>query len=223
MPEGAHRAPYPVLYLLHGLSDDSTVWLQRTNIVRYVADLPLMVVMPDGGRGFYCDALEGFAYETAVVRDLVGFIDRTFQTRAERSGRCLCGNSMGGYGAARLAIRHPDLFCAAVSHCGAMEFGRYPHQDSANERARITGPEPTDSEYDLFALVGQADRTTFPALRLDCGVDDFLLEPNRAFHAHLTKLAISHEYEEFPGAHTWDYWDLRIREALAFFKKQLAI
>ena len=223
VPEGAHRAPYPVLYLLHGLSDDSTIWLRRTNIERYVAELPLMVVMPDGGRGFYCDAVEGFAYETALVRDLVGYIDRTFQTRADRSGRCLCGNSMGGYGAARLAVRHPDMFCAAVSHSGAMEFGRKTRPESPAEFARILGANPSGSGFDLFSEVEKADKGTFPALRFDCGVDDFLLEENRVFRAHLEKLGLPFEYEEFPGNHNGDYWDLHVREAIAFFRKHLGI
>lgn len=223
LPEGTHRPPYSVIYLLHGLSDDSSIWLRRTNIERYIANLPIMVVMPDGGRGFYCDAIEGFAHESAITKDLVGFIDRTFQTRADRTGRALCGNSMGGYGAARLAIKNPDIFCTAVSHCGALELGRKTLLDLDVEIARIIGPNPIGTDYDLFALAKKADRTTFPALRLDCGVDDFLLENSRAFHAYLEQLGIPHEYEELPGAHNWDYWDLRVQDAITFFKKHLAI
>ena len=223
IPEGAHRPPYPVLYLLHGLSDDSTAWMRWTNIERYVADLPLMVVMPEGGRGFYSDAVAGFACETALVRDLIGMVDRTFQTRAERSGRCLCGNSMGGYGAFRLALRHPDKFCAAVSLSGAMGFAQRPAGEITEEIARILGPNPIGSEYDLFALAEKACRETLPALRFDCGVGDFLLEENRAFREHLEKLGLPHEYEESPGLHNWDYWDLHVRSAIAFFRKHLAL
>ena len=60
VPEsGVGEPPFPVCYLLHGLSDDHTSWARRTSIERYVANLPLIVVMPDGGRGFYTDAVEG--------------------------------------------------------------------------------------------------------------------------------------------------------------------
>jgi len=83
LPEGDHRPPYAVLYLLHGLSDDYTIWHRRTSIERYVAEYPLMVVMPDGGRGFYCDAKVGDAWETAILTDLIGFVDRTFPTRSD--------------------------------------------------------------------------------------------------------------------------------------------
>src|SRR5205085_4994981 len=95
LPESRLDGPFPVLYLLHGLSDDHTIWQRRTSIERYVADLPLIVVMPDGGRGFYCDAVAGMAWETALVRDLVSLVDKMFPTIAERAGRCIGGLSMG--------------------------------------------------------------------------------------------------------------------------------
>ncbi|MDX1932143.1 MAG: alpha/beta hydrolase family protein [Capsulimonadales bacterium] len=217
--------PYPVLYLLHGLSDDYTIWLRQTSVERYVADLPLMVVLADGGRGFYCDAEEGFAYGTAIGVELPERIERTFPAMRTREGRCLAGLSMGGYGATRLALTYPDRFAAAVSHSGAMGFGHFPVGHDARpypaEFRRILGPTPTGGPNDLFALaenVAPADR---PALRIDCGVDDFLIEPNRQFHAHLESIGYPHEYEEFPGAHTWDYWDVHIREAIAFLRGQL--
>src|SRR5688572_4392093 len=74
------QGPFPVWYLLHGLSDDHTGWMRRTSIERYVAHLPLIVVMSDGGRSFYCDAMQGYAYETAIVEDLIGYIDSMFHT-----------------------------------------------------------------------------------------------------------------------------------------------
>src|SRR5205823_3171080 len=125
LPE-KHTGPFAVFYLLHGLSDDHTTWVRRTSIERYVENLPLLVVMPDGGRGFYCDAVDGFAYETALVRDLVTFIDQTFPTRANRGGRCIGGLSMGGYGAIKIALRFPELFCSATSHSGAFGFAHGP-------------------------------------------------------------------------------------------------
>ena len=217
--------PFPVMYLLHGLSDDHTIWLRRTCIEEYVANLPLIVVMPDGGRGFYCDAEQGYAYDTALAIELVDKIDRTFPTQATREGRCVAGLSMGGYGAAKFALAHPDRFCAAVSHSGAVAFAHktetYAHAERrAQEWSRIVGAE-SNGPNDLFALTEKADKATLPALRIDCGVDDFLIDNNRAFHAHLNDLGIAHEYAEHPGAHNWAYWNEHIQDTLAFFQKTM--
>jgi S-formylglutathione hydrolase FrmB len=220
------RGPFPVLYLLHGLSDDHTIWARRTNIDRYVENLPLIVVMPDGGRSFYCDAREGAAYETAIARDLVAFIDQSFPTVRSREGRGLNGNSMGGYGAVRLAVRNPDLFGSAHAHSAAFDFGRGDfsrHGEIEPEMKRVTGDKPRGTEFDLQHLIETADRATLPALRFDCGVDDFLIEPNREFRRFLASAGVEHEYVEHPGAHDWEYWDKHIQAALAWQCKHLGI
>ncbi len=231
LPEGADgpraKPPFPVFYLLHGLSDDHTMWMRRSSIERYVENLPLIVVMPDGGRGFYVDAEQGFAYEKAIAGDLVSYVDRVFPTKAERGGRAIGGLSMGGYGALRLALGRPDLFCSANSHSGAVAFGHKPQSGTdafSTEFRRVLGETPVGGKNDLFAITQKAtDKSKLPAFRIDCGMDDFLIEDNRNFHSHLVNLNLKHEYEEFPGAHTWAYWDQHIQEALAFHRRQLGI
>ncbi|MBM3492791.1 MAG: esterase family protein [Armatimonadetes bacterium] len=221
----ALAAPYPVMYLLHGLSDDHTIWMRRTSVERYLDGLPLIVVMPDGGRGFYTDATEGFAYEAAMLDDLIPLVDRTFPTRAERSGRCVGGLSMGGYGALRLAMRRPDLFCSAVSHSGAVYFGHRrltPGDGRVHEFRRILGADPSGGPNDLHALASRLDKSVIPALRLDCGTEDPLLADNRSFHAALTRLGVPHEYEEFPGGHDWSYWDAHLPEAIGFHLRAIS-
>ncbi len=227
LPEGK-TGPFPVFYLLHGLSDDHSVWVRRTSIERYVEGLPLIVVMPDGGRSFYTDAKDRprFAYETHFIRDLMGFVDATFQTIPKREGRVIGGLSMGGYGAMKLALKHPDLFCAAVSHSGAVAFASkriLGETDWVREFVPIFGKDPTGGPEDVFALAERADRATLPALRLDCGANDFLIEDNRRFHRHLESLGIPHEYAEHPGEHNWAYWDLHVQESIAFFMNALGL
>ncbi len=214
--------PFPVLYLLHGLSDDHTAWTRRTSLERYVGGLPLIVVMPNGERSFYTDAVDRplAAYETHLTQDIVGFVDRTFRTIPTRAGRVTAGLSMGGYGALKLALKHPDLFCAAVSHSGAVDVGRrdFSGDDNwAREWRPIFGAKPEGGMDDLFALAPGLDLANIPALRIDCGVDDFLIESNRAFDAHLTKLGVAHEYAEHAGEHNWNYWNRHILDTLAFF------
>lgn len=202
--------PYPVYYLLHGLSDDYTAWLRWTSIERYVRDKPLIVVLVDGDRCWYSDISGGPQYEKALVADLVPYVDRIFPTIADRTGRVIGGLSMGGYGAMKLALKYPDLFCSVASHSGAY----------SSERMKDLNLPPIDNP---FLLAENIDRSIVPAIRFDCGVDDFLIEHNREFHAHLDKLGIAHEYEEFPGAHSWDYWDVHVQEAIAFHCKALGI
>lgn len=227
LPDPGAKGPFSVMYLLHGLSDDHSVWMRRSAIERHVGGLPLIVVMPDGGRGFYSDAGVGFAYETAIARDLINYIDEMFYTRAERAGRCIGGLSMGGYGALKFALRFPHMFCSAHSHSGAVDFGhndqRWADTDRAAEFARIIGPKPKGGHYDLYALAKKIDKKLLPALRIDCGVDDFLIEQNREFHQYLLNQKIDHEYEEFPGEHSWEYWDTHIQEAIAFHVRHLGL
>jgi putative tributyrin esterase len=106
LPEG--EGPFPVLYLLHGLSDDYSVWMRRTRIEVYAEKYPLIIVMPDGHRSWYVNdpRLGGLAYEDLIVKDVVGLVDRTFPTVRSREGRAVAGLSMGGYGAIMLGLRH---------------------------------------------------------------------------------------------------------------------
>ncbi len=223
LPESA-QGPYPVMYLLHGLSDDHTIWHRRTRIEWYVRELPMAVVMPDGGRGFYCDAVNGPAHESHIVRDVIGFVDTHFNTQSERSGRVIGGLSMGGYGALKLALKFPDMFCSVVSHSGGLGAGHKPlREELAPELRLIYGDDPVGGKDDLWAIAERVDRSNLPAIRIDCGLEDFLLDDNRAFHQHLVKLGIPHEYEEFPGEHNWDFWNTHIQEAIRFHIRALAI
>ncbi len=211
------EGPFPTLYLLHGLSDDASIWLRRSRVEWYARDWPLVVVMPDGGRGWYTNALQGDAYEDHILQDVMGQVERLFPVARERRRRAIAGLSMGGYGALRLALKHPSLFAAAASLSGAVGIGHGPITDEMPpDFRRIFGDNPQGSENDLFALAQRVELAQLPRLWLDCGVDDFLIEHNRAFHAHLQQLQVPHVYLEFPGGHTWDYWDEHIQQVLPF-------
>ncbi len=225
---------YRVMYLLHGLSDDYSIWARQTSIERYLADTPYVVVMPDGGRGFYCDAEQGPAYETALAVELRDHILRTFPVTD--NGWCVTGLSMGGYGAVRFALRYPKQFTSAVSHSGALHFGhqtQYRNAETAArmgmdieswarlhaELSRICGDSPTGSDYDLYHLASQINPAERPKLWLDCGVDDFLIEVNREYSRHLDAIGYNHTFREFAGEHNWSYWDAHVQQAIEFHRK----
>jgi putative tributyrin esterase len=236
----AGKPPFATLYLLHGLGDDSTIWLRRTRIEVHVRDLPLLVVMPDGYRGFYTNNEQGPAYARHFAEELPAFVERNFPARAARSARAVGGLSMGGYGALRLALGYPERYCSAHSHSGALlrlnlnltprqalrdpVFGKRPPGFLA-EMQRIFGRSLIGSEHDLVTLIQRARKRgrTLPRLLLDCGREDSLIEANRTFHQQLIELGVRHSYREFGGDHTWDYWDLHIQEALAFHARNLKL
>lgn len=216
------EGPFPVFYLLHGLSDDDSIWERRTRIEWFVRDLPLIVVMPNGNRGFYTDAVDGGpAHEKHIIQDVIGWVDKFLPTRRDRKDRFIGGLSMGGYGALKLALKYPCLFGAVDAHSSAIFPGHAaPPPDRPPETRtlflNIFGPEPSGGENDLYALAERIDRTMLPAIRMDCGTEDYLIDQNRAFHAHLQALGIPHEYAEFPGAHNWDFWNEHIQDGLRF-------
>ena len=153
--------------------------------------------------------------------DLMPQIDRTFQTRAVREARAIGGLSMGGYGAIKLALQHPDLFASAHSHSGALDFGHGWRSDFIDVTSVLGDDAGGGGPNDCYKLAAECRQP--PAVWIDCGTDDFLIDQNRSFHAHLDKLKFAHTYHEFPGSHNWGYWDLHIQEALAFHAQNLGL
>jgi len=220
--------PYATYYLLHGLSDDHTIWHRRTRIEHYVSKLPLAVVMPDGFRGAYTNNDNGPDYADYMIEDVIGSAEKHFNLKKSRSARCIGGLSMGGYGALRLGLGFPDLFCSVNSHSGALLWGsgqvRMAGNRDPDEFLRIFGKKPIGTDHDLLALAKKCQKAgKLPKIRIDCGADDFLIEANRSYIAKLKAMRVPHEYEEFPGVHDWDYWDAHVQQALAFHAKNLKL
>lgn len=232
------QPPWPVFYLLHGLSDDSTAWLRHTRIEWYARELPLMIVLPDGYRGFYTKNEAGPDYAKHIGREVVDFVDRNFQTKARREGRAIGGLSMGGYGAMRVGLGWPGRFGSINSHSGALGRTNADFSDEAvkagrhegkspefvAELRRIFGEKPIGTGHDILELAKKAQaKGSLPGLFMDCGRDDFLLNDNREFHRQLKEAGIPHEYHEHAGEHDWDYWDRHVQNALKWHCRHLGV
>jgi putative tributyrin esterase len=216
-PEG----PPPVLYLLHGLSDDDTIWLRRTSIERYVAPLGLAVVMPQVHRSFYTDQHYGGRYWTFLSEELPQLVTSLFRVSDRREDTFVAGLSMGGYGAFKWALRQPERFAAAANLSGAVNItglrtGRERPEDPLMFERIFDGKEINGTPDDLHWLLGQADVATVPSLYVCCGTEDALIDDNRAFADAASAAGIPLESSFGPGGHDWAYWDTKIQDVLAW-------
>lgn len=223
---------YPVLYLLHGLGGDYRDWTTRTNLAEYARPLPLIVVMPDGGNGWYTNASDGSGrFEDYIFNELPADVVQKFRTVNSRYGRAVAGLSMGGYGALKMGLKRPAAFSVVGAFSGAFEVtreGRLERLIGSGEGdriARIFGAADSAArkENDVFALAAAMKPAGAPYVYIDCGIGDTeLIAANREVVAALHKAGVAYEYHEVAGAHTWDYWDRRIREFLPILMKRLA-
>ncbi len=217
------KGPLPALYLLHGLSDNHTIWLRRTSVERYADNYPLAIIMPDGGRSFYTDMAEGDRYFTFISEELPEICENMFQLSKKREDRFAAGLSMGGYGAMKLGLACPDRYAAVASLSGALQMDPKYHMEQPEEfmqeLIRIFGnPDKfIGSGNDLFALAQKLAKKPqmAPKMYVACGTEDFLLQGNRMFK-RLFQKAFNMTYEESPGTHEWGFWDAYIQKVLAF-------
>src|SRR3954464_521265 len=146
----------PVLYLLHGLSDDDSIWLRRTSIERYVAPLGLAVVMPQVHRSFYTDEAAGGRYWTFLSEELPDLVATFFRLSARREDTFVAGLSMGGYGALKWGLRHPDRFAAAASLSGAVDLAVLEEDPWRRPLFEQVFGGEIGADDDLFALLAAA-------------------------------------------------------------------
>ena len=218
--EGAEPLRYPVLYLLHGWSDDETIWMRRTAIERYVEERKLVVIMPQGGLSYYQDMHSGMNYWTFLSEELPRLCRGWFPISVRREDTFAAGLSMGGYGAMRLGLAKPDAFAAVGSFSGAVDIRCLSRPQQGGERAAknaaIFGsegkiPETSDLFFLAREVAGQAIR---PRIYQCCGTEDFLYQDNLCFRDHLRELGMEFCYEEEAGGHEWSYWDRKIERFL---------
>ncbi|MFB9277996.1 alpha/beta hydrolase [Cohnella cellulosilytica] len=219
LPQGERRRPLKTLYLLHGLSDDHTIWCRRTSIERYADAYGIAVVMPAVNRSFYADMARGANYWTFVSEELPRLARSFFPLSERREDNFAAGLSMGGYGAFKLGLSHPDRYAAVASLSGAVDLNRL-FADRFSEDLFDIVEDPASvpgSSLDLFALAERvAGRPGAPLLYQCCGTEDFLYEDNVRFREHCRKLGLPLTYEEEPGTHDWGYWDDKIQSVLAW-------
>lgn len=230
---------YPVLYFLHGLFEDETRWSTRGGtdqiLNKMIAEGKIgefIVAIPFGGTSFYTNTRDGSEkWEDAIVTEFIPLIESTYRVNATRMTRGISGTSMGGYGALKIAMKHPDMFGSASAHSAVLLSDLSAAKVSAGRLARfqalfdkIYGIN-TDLTYweanNPMTLAKDTKKLNGLKLYFDCGTeDDYGFDTGaRELDAMLTKEGYPHEAHLYPGRHGWDYALQHTSESMLFHWK----
>jgi S-formylglutathione hydrolase FrmB len=242
LPSSYNSSPakkYPVLYFLHGLFEDETRWSSRGQsdqiMDRMISEGKIgdfIVAIPFGGASFYTNTRDGSEkWEDMIVAEFVPMIESTYRINASRSTRGISGTSMGGYGALKIAMKHPDMFGAASAHSAVLL------QDLSAAKVSAGRLQRFQALFDRIYGINQdlvyweannpmtlaKDTKKFNGLKLyfDCGTeDDYGFDTGaRQLDEMLTKAGYPHEAHLYPGNHGWDYAKQHTSESLLFHWK----
>lgn len=208
------QTPPKVLYLLHGYSDDHSIWMRRTSVERYAAPYPLAVIMPAVNHSFYANEKQGERYWDYVSEELPQVMHRFFRLSDRPEDTFAAGLSMGGYGAMKLGLRHPERFAAIGSFSGAMDIAAMAsRRDETMKRVFGSLRDIPGSDNDLFHLLQvHAGDERRPRLYVSCGTADFLYGAHQKFVPEAERLGWDVTHFEKPDAvHEWGFWDEQIR------------
>ena len=230
LPESRHgggsfvdpNRTHPVLYCLHGHGDDHTAWIRKSCIELVARDYDLIVVMPTVQRGWYLDGLSSLKYETYIAEELPAKMQDFFHVTADREKTYVMGNSMGGYGALRMALKHQDRYAACCSLSPALPETFEGHEDTLAEFNRgiqlATGPFASipGTDADIRALADAAAESDGPRTHIFacCGTEDLMTGVSfDVLDPHMQQLGSKLDYtsERGHGGHDWWYWNPRIK------------
>ena len=239
LPEGYENSQrsYPVLYLLHGYTDDETGWTQFGE-VKKIADremqhedvTEMVIAMPDAGLDWYVNTYDGKnMYEDFFIQEFIPFIENTYKGRGKKEFRAVAGLSMGGHGTFLYSMKYPNLFAAAAPLSAAAwteeEIIAMPEKDWNQYFGYIFGENKgkkriTDHVRGSLAyyLIQDTPAEDLKKVRyyIDCGDDDFLIKGNMQVHSMLIDKEVPHEFRVRDGAHNWEYWRTALPEVLKF-------
>lgn len=232
---------YPVVYLLHGYTDDNIAWFQFGEVDRYadkaIADgtiPPMIIIMPNADSSWYINSYDGKEnYEDFFIKEFIPTIEKKYRIRSEKQFRGIAGLSMGGYGTLIYALKYPEFFSSAAPLSAGIfsdeEIQMLPDREWNTMLGPLYGKDLKGKDrlnktwYDnsILNLVNKKSGAELNKVRywIDCGDDDFLFNGNALLHIALRKKLVRHEYRVRDGNHNWEYWRTGITDALAFIGK----
>jgi S-formylglutathione hydrolase FrmB len=225
----APGAKLPVVYLLHGGGGDYREWSNDSDVACF-AEQGLVLVMPEGGSSYYTNSRTRpeDRYEDYIVGDLIHDVESRFPVAADRSHRAAIGVSMGGFGAVKIALKHPELFAFVGGLSSALDvptrlFSIKRLSQWRGHRA-IFGPwnGEVQKQNDPYTLARTADPAVSPYFYLTCGDQEGLLPANRQFAALLGKRHFAFEFHETHGGHNWNQWNPQLEACFRSLREHLA-
>lgn len=229
LPANAEGKKLAVVYLLHGGGGGNfRDWSNYSDVGRFVVQ-GLILVMPGGDDSYYTNSAEHphDRYEDYIVRDLVFDVESRFPVATGANHRAIVGVSMGGFGAVKIALRHPDMFAFAGGISSAIDVPSRPFSIKRigqwHHHSSIFGPwgSATRRENDPFVLTRTADPKETPYLFLTCGRQEGLLPANQAFAKLLEQRKFRFEFHVVPGGHDWNNWNARLEDCFRIMLEQL--
>lgn len=214
----------PIILLMHGVYGNSWVWMHLggldrvyENIRNELGGTDFILVMPSDGGFFdgsaYLPLAEKGDYENWIMRDVLEAVITTVDGATSDSNLYLSGLSMGGYGALRLGFKYANTIKGISAHSAITDV----------QQLSLFVDEPLDlyacenaKETELL-FWAELHKDDLPPLRFDCGTDDELIEGNVNLHQQLTQMGIDHQFEQFSGGHSWQYWHTHVARTFRFF------
>lgn len=229
---------YKVCYLLHGLMNNNSSWLNNSMINVYKEEYNIIFIMPEVQRGFYSDMKYGFDYFKYISEELPMIIEKTFNISSSREDTIVMGPSMGGYGALKLSLKYPERYgyCFAFSSANLYideriqkfkdneeDIEKMPifYRRVYDDLRSIYGDELILNEEDILINHAKRNKNKIqPEIYMFCGNKDKLLDDNRRFQDELKELGYNINYNEWEGDHDWYFFDKALKESLEiYFKK----
>ncbi len=224
---------YPVLYLLHGMGDDQTGWVQFGEVQRITdkaisdgTSTPLIIIMPDantGNVGYFNSIEENWNYEDFFFDEFMPEVEKKYRIKSDKKYRAIAGLSMGGGGTFMYAMHHPELFssaCPLSASTGSLSLEDFKLR-LKKSNIEIKSDSKVQSYYQAHNAISLIEKTPIKDLKsinwfIDCGDDDFLYEGNSLVHLAMRKKKIPHEYRVRDGVHNWTYWRASLPVVLEF-------
>ncbi len=220
-----------VITLLHGYSNGGADWMMMTSAPRYAADNGYILVAPSFGNSFYLDMAFGEQWYTLLTEGLPAELDKIFRLPREREKNYIAGLSMGGYGAMRVGLSHPERYTAIGSFSGCLDLnsllaGMVEMPVSRAQAIALVGEDMAlPKEADVFSLaqaVADLPAEQQPRIFCTCGEQDEggtqIRSQNMAFAGAAGLLPLDFTYKEWPGVHEFSFWDRSLAEFMSFIQ-----